>query len=383
MGAGRVDNDRGLVYAYRVSATDGFGFGVPLVTPTDHHGRVDLAATRRLWEHLLPQLDVAVVLGTTGRGRFIVNEEPAEARRLVDLGVELCRRHGKPLVIGTGAETVERAKDITRYAAESGVYAVLVTPPVFAASPFARTLGHNPLAPGYQDRLLREYFIPVLDAVPRGSTTRFLPYVIPTFTDADPRAFLRPEILERLWERAAGSGRTLDGGKLTLRDDTVALDYSEKCHELSFQAGMDSTVQAFLGNPRMHFSGAILGSGNLIAKTLKTHVADCLRLREAIRANTAEASHLVRVTLSRQNQVSALFNDLWDSGLFGPLIHGFLGIGSPYHAAPAAASELAEWARVIGTDAPALVDEIASYCPESPLSREARAAAEKAYAARG
>ncbi|HET6486522.1 MAG TPA: dihydrodipicolinate synthase family protein, partial [Spirochaetia bacterium] len=360
----------------------GFGFGVPLVTPTDRHGKVDHAAARRLWEFLIPQLDVAVVLGTTGRGRFIINEEPAEARRLVDLGVELCGRHRTPLVIGTGAETVERAKELTAYAAERGVYAVLVTPPVFAASPFARSLGHNPLSAGYQDRLLREYFFPILDAVPRGSTTRFLPYVFPTLTDADPRAFLRPEILERLWERAAGSGRTLDGGKLTLRDDAVALDYSEKCHELSFQAGMDSTVHAFLGNPRMHFSGAILGSGNLIPKTLKTHVADCLRLREAVRGNSPEAAHLTRVVLSRQNQVSALFNDLWDSGLFGPLIHGFLGIGSPYQVAPAAASELGEWARVIGTDAPTLVDEIASYCPESPLSREARAAAEKTHAAR-
>jgi dihydrodipicolinate synthase/N-acetylneuraminate lyase len=364
-----------LVYAYRVSATDSFGFGVPLITPTNERGQVDFPATRRLWEYLFPLVDVPVVLGTTGRGRFILNEEPSEAKRLVDLGVELSRQHRKPLVVGAGAETVERARELTAYAAERGVYAVLVTAPIFSSSPFAKSLAASPLSAEYQDRLCKEYFFTVMDSIPSGSSTIFMPYIFPTLTDADPRTFLRPTILSRLHERAAATGRKLDGGKLTLRDDTVALDYAERCPELSFLAGMDSTVQVFLGNPRLHFSGAILGSGNLIPKFLHAHVRDCIRLRGLLQndPSSTEVPRLTRATLSSQHQVSALFNDLWDSGLFGALIHGFLGAGSPYRGPKVAAGELSAWARSIAANAPGLVSEIAAYCPESPLSIAARA----------
>ncbi len=355
-----------------MSADRPFGFGVPLVTPVDASGQVDLAATRKLWDRMFPRVDVPVILGTTGRGRFILNRDLPAARALVDLGVELAAAHARPLVVGTGAETLERAQELTAYAASRGVFAVLVTAPVHGSSPFAQALASSPLSPDYQDRLLEAYFQKVVDAIPRGSRTIFLPYIFPTLTDADPRTWLRPEVLERLRRHAAETGHPMDGGKLTLRDDIVPLEYAERCPELWFVAGMDTTVQAFLANPRMKFSGGILGSGNLIPGFLRSLVHDCLRLRELRLAGTGseEEVQLARDTLSRQNQVSALFNDLWESGLYGHLIHGILGVGSPYGAAPVPAEELAAWARVIAGDAPGLVPEITSYAPESVLSRE-------------
>ena len=65
-----------------------------------------------------------VVLGTTGRGRRILNHDLSQAKGLVDLGSELARKHGKPLVVGTGAETMERAMDLTAYAGSRDVFAV-------------------------------------------------------------------------------------------------------------------------------------------------------------------------------------------------------------------------------------------------------------------
>jgi dihydrodipicolinate synthase/N-acetylneuraminate lyase len=349
-----------------------FGFGVPLVTPTDDTGEVDLASTTKLWDHMFPLVDVPVVLGTTGRGRFVLNQDLSRAKRLVDLGIELSKKHGKPLVVGTGAETLDRAMDLTAYAGSRDVFAVLVTAPVHASSAFAQSLAKSPLAPEYQERLVERYFRKVLQAIPAGSSTTFLPYIFPTMTDADPRASLRPEMLQELRRLAEASGHPMGGGKLTLSDDAVALDYAERCPELSFQAGMDTTVRAFLANPRLRFSGAILGSGNLIPKFLRSHVHDCMRLRELRlrEQGSDETARLSRKTIRQQNQVDALFSHLWESGLFGPLIHGFLGVGAPYQGVRVPADELAAWARAIAGDAPALVPEVASYCPESPLSQE-------------
>ncbi len=349
-----------------------FGFGVPLVTPTDDKGEVDPSSTRKLWDHMFPLVDVPVVLGTTGRGRFILNQDLSQAKRLVDLGIELARRHGKPLVVGTGAETLERAMDLTAYAGSCNVYAVLVTAPIHASSPFAQSLARSPMASEYQERLAEKYFREILRAIPTGSSTIFLPYIFPTLTDSDPRTYLRPEILEKLRQEAAALGHPMNGGKLTLRDDTVPLEYAERCPELSFLAGMDTTVQFFLTNPQLRFSGAILGSGNLIPRFLRSHVHDCLALRELRlhEPGSEKASQLARATLSQQNQVTALFNHLWESGLFGPLIHGFLGVGAPFQGAQVSADELSAWAYVIAGDAPGLVPEITSYCPDSPLSQE-------------
>jgi dihydrodipicolinate synthase/N-acetylneuraminate lyase len=315
---------------------------------------------------------VPVILGTTGRGRLILNHDLSQAKKLVDLGIELAQKHGRPLVVGTGAETRERAVDLTSYAGSRDVFAVLVTAPIYASSAFAQSLAKSPMAPEYQVRLAEEYFKKILQAIPGGSSTIFLPYIFPTLTDADPRVYLRPEILEKLHEHAAASGHPMNGGKLTLRDEMVPLEYSERCPELSFLAGMESTVQVFLANPRLKFSGAILGSGNLIPKFLRTHVHDCLRLRELRRREpgSEEEASFLRATISQQNQVNALFNHLWESGLFGALIHGFLGIGSPFQGSGVSSGELSAWARMIANDAPSLVPEVTSYCPESPLSRE-------------
>jgi dihydrodipicolinate synthase/N-acetylneuraminate lyase len=349
-----------------------FGFGVPLVTPTDDRGEIDFSSTMRFWECMFPLVDVPVVLGTTGRGRFILNRDISLAKRLVDLGIGLARQHRKPLVVGTGAETLERAMDLTAYAGSRDVFAVLVMAPIYASSAFAQSLARSPMAPEYQERLVEEYFQKVMQAIPRGSSTIFLPYIFPTLTDADPRTYLRPEILQKLRAMAKANGHPMDGGKLTLRDDTVPLEYAEGCPELSFLAGFDSTVQAFLANPRLRFNGVILGSGNLIPRFLRSHVHDCLRLRELQRSESGsgETSRLLRKTLSQQNQVNTLFHHLWESGFFGALIHGFLGIGAPYQGAHVADRELAAWAHVIAKDAPGLVPELTSYCPESLLSQE-------------
>ena len=164
-----------------------FGFGVPLVTPTDDKGEVDPSSTRKLWDHMFPLVDVPVVLGTTGRGRFILNQDLSQAKRLVDLGIELARRHGKPLVVGTGAETLERAMDLTAYAGSCNVYAVLVTAPIHASSPFAQSLARSPMASEYQERLAEEYFREILRAIPTGSSTIFLPYIFPTLTGLRPK----------------------------------------------------------------------------------------------------------------------------------------------------------------------------------------------------
>ena len=349
-----------------------FGFGVPLVTLTDDKGEVDPQATRQLWDHMFPLVDVAVILGTTGRGRFILNEDLSQAKAMVDIGIELAGKHGKPLVVGTGAETMERSRDLTEYTAARGAFAVLVTAPIYWSSPFARSLAGSPLALEYQEKLVDEYFLQVLQAIPPGSPTRFLPYIFPTLTENDPRTTLRPEILNRLSEEAVRSGRLMDGGKLTIRDDNVPLEYGQKCPQLQFQAGFDSTVQTYLCDPRLRFNGAILGLGNLIPRFLRAHVYDCLRLKE-LRSHeqpSAERGPLLRKVLRQQNDVSALLSIFWEGGAFGQLIHAFLGAHAPYQAVRISFEELSAWAPLIAVNAASLVPEITSHCPESPLSRE-------------
>ena len=215
-----------------MSPIPSFGFGVPLVTLTDDNGEVDPHSTRRTWDRMFPLVDIPVILGTTGRGRQILNSDLSQARALVDIGVELARKHNKALVVGAGAETVERARDLTEYVAAHDVFAVLVSAPIYAASPFAQSLASSPLSHEYQEKLADAYFSPVVHAIPRGSHTKFLFYIFPTLTENDPRGALRPEVLNRLLDEAARSGRQIDGGKLTIRDDNVPLDYAQKCPDL-------------------------------------------------------------------------------------------------------------------------------------------------------
>ncbi|MBD3388016.1 MAG: hypothetical protein GF416_03110 [Candidatus Altiarchaeales archaeon] len=359
---------------FYMGAVTEFGFGVPLVTAGNTRDSVDFEGTRKIWDYLIPELDVAVVLGTTGWGRNVLAKSRDDARRLVDLGIELGEKHGKKVVVGTGAEKLEHAVEITEYAASKGVFGVLVTDPIHRISEFAQGFGQDPVDPAYLHRIMTEYHCRVMDAIPERSGTIYMPYIFPQLTAGNTLGFPAPEHLKVLINHAEMTGKKMDGGKLTHEDKVVAQIYAKACPELTFQAGFDHRAKLLLADPGLNFNGAIFGTGNLIPKFLGAHVRDCLRLRE-LRVDDPtfqqdETASLLNRVSSQQSQVDAMFAHMWDTpGAFPRLIHGTLGIGEPTHVPEIPQNRLEQLALGIARDAPALAREMTQYQPEAPLAK--------------
>jgi len=356
-----------------MSFESGFGFGVPFATALNPDGGVDFDGTRRFWDHLFKNdVDVGVVLGTTGRGRKILAASMDDAKKLVDIGIELGAKHRKKVVVGTGAEKLEDAVELTAYAASLKVDAVLVTDPIHAISEFAQARGTDPLSYEYQSRLVDDYHKKIMDAIPVGSDTLYMPYIFPVLTAGNDLGYPKPRILNRLWEYAERTGKKMGGGKLTHEDKSVARSYRRNCPQLFFQAGFDHKALAFVADPTLNFNGAIYGVGNLTPKFLGSHVRDCLALRE-MRIQNPDDDGTFALQLKatdQQHQVNGMFSYLWETpGAFPRVIHGVLGLGTPPDAPKVPQERLEVLADAIAATSPSLAKEMTGYNPNTPLAR--------------
>jgi 4-hydroxy-tetrahydrodipicolinate synthase len=105
------------------------GLHVPLVTPFDGDGTVDLDALRRLAARVLDDgADGLVALGTTGEA---VALREVERAAVVDCCAEACAARGRPLTVGVGGgDTASAAREVAWVGARDGVGAVMaVVPP--------------------------------------------------------------------------------------------------------------------------------------------------------------------------------------------------------------------------------------------------------------
>jgi 4-hydroxy-tetrahydrodipicolinate synthase len=111
------------------------GLHIPLVTPFDAAGDVDLAALRRLAEHLLDAgADGLVALGTTGEAASL---DGAEQDAVVGCCAEVCAERGAPLTVGVGgSDTATAARAVAHHGSRAGVTAIMgVVPPYVLPAP--------------------------------------------------------------------------------------------------------------------------------------------------------------------------------------------------------------------------------------------------------
>src|SRR3954454_21961211 len=85
------------------------GLWVPVVTPLDAGGDVDLDALGRLARRLLDDGCAGLVaLGTTGEPATL---RPAERKAVIDVCAEACVDSGKPLMVGVGSNCTQSTID--------------------------------------------------------------------------------------------------------------------------------------------------------------------------------------------------------------------------------------------------------------------------------
>lgn len=124
-----------------VSSLDLRGVWVPLVTPYDPAGDVDVAAIERLCgEYLDAGAAGIVALGTTGESAAL---DEREKRAVVDACSRVCAARGAPLIVGTGTNNTRTTIAATR--ALDGVPAVvgaLVVVPYYVRPSEAGIVAH-------------------------------------------------------------------------------------------------------------------------------------------------------------------------------------------------------------------------------------------------
>ena len=104
------------------------GSGVALVTPFDEKNQVNFEKLQELIEyHITNQTDAIIVVGTTGEGSTLSEEEHAEViRQSVAIA-----DHRIPIIAGTGSNCTETAIKLSKGADEDGADAVLVVTPYY------------------------------------------------------------------------------------------------------------------------------------------------------------------------------------------------------------------------------------------------------------
>jgi 4-hydroxy-tetrahydrodipicolinate synthase len=123
------------------SSLDLHGVWVPLITPFDASGAVDLEAIERLCgEYLADGVAGIVALGTTGESPVLDAEEK---RAVVEVCSRVCAQRGAPLIVGTGTNNTRST--IAATVALAGIPAVvgaLVVVPYYSRPSEAAIVEH-------------------------------------------------------------------------------------------------------------------------------------------------------------------------------------------------------------------------------------------------
>jgi len=106
------------------------GVWVPLITPFDEQGRVDVKAIERLCrEYSLAGVSGIVALGTTGEASSL---EAGEKQEVIDAVVRACSAAGTRVIVGTGTNNTDATIRATAALAETpAVVAALVVVPYY------------------------------------------------------------------------------------------------------------------------------------------------------------------------------------------------------------------------------------------------------------
>ncbi len=117
------------------------GLWVPIVTPFDAAGEVDLASLERLGIQLLTSgVDGLIALGTTGEPATLSRDE---RRRVVEVCDRICRDAGKPLMVGAGTNSTQGTmEEIHLLSDGTGVRAALVVVPYYTRPSEAAIVEH-------------------------------------------------------------------------------------------------------------------------------------------------------------------------------------------------------------------------------------------------
>lgn len=117
------------------------GLQIPLVTPFDAAGRVDLQALEALAHHLLDAgADGLVALGTTAEAPTL---SAAEQDAVVDCCIAVCTARGAALTVGAGGnDTAAVAREAARRGEQEGIAALLSVVPPYSRPSRAGVLAH-------------------------------------------------------------------------------------------------------------------------------------------------------------------------------------------------------------------------------------------------
>ena len=117
------------------------GVWVPLITPFDAEGAVDVAAIERLChEYLGAGAKGIVALGTTGEASAL---DDAEKRAVIDACSRACASAHAPLIVGTGTNNTRSTISASRaVAGTDAVVGVLVVVPYYVRPSEAGVIAH-------------------------------------------------------------------------------------------------------------------------------------------------------------------------------------------------------------------------------------------------
>jgi 4-hydroxy-tetrahydrodipicolinate synthase len=133
-----VGHDRWMT---TMTAVDLRGLWVPIVTPFDSTGDVDVQALARLAHRLFTDgVHGLVALGTTGEPSTL---DPDERCRVVSVCSQLSREEGRPLIVGAGTNSTRGTiAEIEMLARETDMTAALVVVPYYTRPSEAAVVEH-------------------------------------------------------------------------------------------------------------------------------------------------------------------------------------------------------------------------------------------------
>ena len=221
--------------------TDRFGEVIlPILTPFDRGGAVDLATLDRLLEHVFGRhlCDSLFVCGTTGEFQVLSLDERVQ----IFTRVKATTGGRVPLIAGTGAVSTADAVALTRHAERLAYDAVAVIVPYYSRPT--------------QEEIYRHFV-----AVARSTGLPVIIYNIPLFTGVN----LAPETLARLAELPNIVGIKDEAGANPVQTS----DYLRAAPRVTVYCGSDVMILAVLAQGGV---GAVSGGAHVLGDLIKTMI---------------------------------------------------------------------------------------------------------------
>lgn len=210
---------------------------MPVLTPFDDHGEVDIATLGRVIDHVLAHrfCDSLFVTGTTGEFYALTTDERI---RLYERTKELVRNRVR-LIAGTGAATTRETVDLTQRAERLGYDAVAVITPYYSRPTQEELYGH---------------FV----TVARATRLPLIVYNIPLFTGVN----VLPGTLARLAELPNVVGVKDQAGANPVQTS----DYLTVAPHLTIYCGDDAMIVAALVQGA---AGTVSGGAHIFGDVIK------------------------------------------------------------------------------------------------------------------